>query len=276
MRKFFVGLLSACLLSVICLPVAVRADVLLEVNDGFWKKHHKECDYYFRRYTVNGTEGYAVLWESPVSSRQEEVLANGTEIWSNWHYTDARGETWCTVQTGEINNQGYEEVSGWIKTSECLAVPDYISFREAHEQEFVEYDPAYDGAFDGLETVTLWEYPCSGTVAAEGVGAEWFRENTTPAQTFSVCWRDPQGRMWGYVSYCYGIRNTWVCLDDPSSAGLETDDSVLPRDAVIYPPADQLPPARSGASGLAAGGVLAVTAVTAALIWFFFFRKKEK
>lgn len=272
-NKMFVCLLAVCLLSLGLLPAKVHADVLIELDDSFWQAHQSDCDYIYRTYTVNGEQGYAVVWESPVSSRQEEILTNGTPIWSSWHYTDGKGETWCAVMTGEMNFRGYEEISGWIKTSDCLVNPDYISFREAHEQEFVEYDPACDKAFEGLETVVLWTYPCSGSIAAEGMNVEGLRLHDI--QNFDICWRDTQGRMWAFVGYCYGVRNTWICLDDPANPELEADENVIPQDAAVYPAADHLPAVKNGVTGLTVAAVLAVVAVTAVLLWLFFGRKRR-
>lgn len=264
-------LLAVWLLSMGLLPAKVHADVLIEIDDSFWQAHQRECDYLYRTYTVNGEEGYAAVWESPVSARQKELLTNGTPIWSSWHYTDGKGETWCAVMTGEMNSSGYEEISGWIRTSDCLVNPDYISFREAYEQEFVEYDPAYDKALEGLDTVVLWRYPCSGSIVMDGMDAAGLQD----MQSFHTCWRDPQGRMWAFVGYCYGIRNTWICLDDPANPELEADENVIPGDAVVYPAADQLPAVKNGVTGLTIAAVLAVVAVTGVLLWFFFGRKRR-
>ncbi|MCM1193402.1 MAG: hypothetical protein NC123_11185 [Butyrivibrio sp.] len=274
-KKVLICLLSVCLLSLGLLPARVHADVLIEPDDSFWKAHQNDCEYLYRTYTVNGADGYAIVWESPVSTRQKEVLANGESVWSNWHYTDEKGEIWCAVMTGEMTGQGYEKVEGWIRTSDCLVNPDYISFREAHEQEFTEYDPAYDRALEGLETVVLWSYPCSGIVKADSMDAEGLRN-----RQFDTCWRDSRGRMWAFVGYCYGVRNTWICLDDPANPNLEADTGadkdVIPQDAVIYPAADPLPEVKSGVTGLTIAAVLGVVAVTGLLLWVFFGRKKRK
>jgi len=271
MKKIFVFLLAVCVLSVSLLPAVASADVLIEVDDSFWEKNRDKCEYFYRRYTVNGPEGYAALWESPGSSRQEEVLANGTELWSTWHYTDGSGEIWCAIPADEASENGYK-VRGWIRTSDCLAVPDNISFKEAHGTEFEKYDSSYDHVFDELDEVVLWTYPCSGITAAEQIDADWFKEK----RDFDVCWRDPQGRMWAFVGYCYGIRQTWICLDDPANNALGIDEEVLPQEAAVYPPADKLPSPDNGVTGLAIAAVLAVVAVTAILLWFFFEKKRSE
>ncbi len=259
-----------CLLLTNLLAVTVFADVLIEIDDSFWEKHQSECEYLYRAYTVNGPEGYAAIWESPLSSRQKETVLNGTEVSGIWHYTDKTDEVWCAVY-GEGRTEKGEKIRGWIKTSECIAVPDYISFEEAHSAEFVGYDAAYDHAFDEVPYVVLWTYPGSGVIEAEDIDAEWFLREV---RTLVPCWRDYQGRMWGFVSYCYGIRNTWVCLDDPANRELGKDEQVLSEDTVIYPAAGTLPPPSNGVSGLTIASVAAVIAVTIGLLIVFFIKKR--
>ena len=270
LRKTWKLLLLAGLLWLGFVPARVRADVLVEVDDSFWRAHQDECSYFYRSYTVNAPEGYAAIWASPLSSKQREVLTNGVSIYSNWHYTDDAGEVWCAVMTGEMNYKGYDMIRGWMKTSDCMVRADYFQFQEVYGQEFEVYKGTHGKALAEAETVVLWEYPCSGEIRAEDIDAEWFDNwNIGP------CWEDPQGRMWAFVTYCYGIRNTWICLDDPSNADLEADESILPQTETIYPAAEYLPGAKKGVTGLAVGAVLGVMAVTGLLLWVFFVKKRK-
>ncbi len=267
MKKLLVCLLALCVLT-----GSASADVLIEIDDSFWKAHQDECDYFYRTYTVNSPEGYAAIWESPKSSQQKETVPNGTEVGGIWHYTDGSGEVWCAVYGSGRSDRG-ENVRGWVKTSECTPVPDHISFEEAHGQEFVGFDHAYDHAFEEIDTFVLWTYPCSGVVHTERLGAEWYRDNTTPAEAFDTCWRDGEGRLWAFVAYCYGHRNAWVCLDDPAGTELAADETLLPE-VTVYPPAEQVPPPSGGVTALTIGAVAAVVAVTGGLLFVFFRRKK--
>lgn len=278
MKKRWICLLSLCLLCVYLFPITAHGDVIVGLDDSFWTKNEDLCDYFYRAYTVNGAEGYGILWESPISSRQREVVANGATVSGDWHYTDDNGETWLAVS--EAGPGLSDTVRGWIKTSECLPVPDYISFREEYGEEFVGYDTSYDHAFDGLDQVALWKYPCSGESDPSMVDADWFQQIEDLGKTLSTCWRDPQGRLWSFVGYCYGIRNTWVCLDDPANvqpgtASLEAGESLLPQDATVYPPAETLPSPDGGVTLLTIVAVLAVVAVTAVLLWILFLKKRN-
>ncbi len=270
MKKLLVCLLALCVLT-----GSASADVLVELDDSFWRAHRDECDYLYRAYTVNSPEGYAAIWESPKSSRQKETLPNGTKVSGIWHYTDGGGEVWCAVYGEGWSDRG-ENVRGWIRTSECTPVPDYISCKETHGEEFVGYDRAYDHAFDALETFVLWTYPCSGVVSDEDMDAEWYQRNETPANAFSTCWRDGEGRLWAFVAYCYGHRNAWVCLDDPANTELAADETLLPE-VTLYPPAEQVPaPNSSGVTALTIGAVAAVVVVTGGLLFVFFRKRKTK
>lgn len=260
--------LCTLLLALVLLSPAALADVLIEPRDDFYESHTEECEYLFRRYTANGEEGYVTLFESPKSSRERENMANGEVFASGWRYAD----TWLAVF-----GEGGEDIRGWVKLADCVPVPDYISFQEAHEAEFVPYDAGtYDRAFDDLESVVLWSYPGAGQEGINEADGAWFQNGDNGPGDFSeTCWEDDQGRMWGFVSYCYGIRNTWVCLSDPGNRELEANPEVIPQEGPSYPAATTLPPPTSGVSGLTVGLVVLVVAATAVLIPVLTRRKKE-
>lgn len=270
MKKMLLLLLAALLLCQTAL-----ADVVVEVQDDFWAQHRSDCDYVYRKYTANGADGYVALYESPSSRKQTETVQNGQSLAGQWHYTDQSGDTWLALTEYE-ENEGYEKVRGWVNTAQCIAIPDHTSFTALHESEFVGFDPAFADAFAGLDTIVLWSYPCSGEAAATDISTQWFRENSTPADAFGTCWVDSQGRTWGLSAYCYGIRNTWVCLSDPANAEIEKDATVVPETETVYPPAQSVPAPQSGGLGVTALILVgAVVACTAALIPILF-RKKHR
>lgn len=270
--------LLLCLLTAVLLAITVFADILIELDDSFWRIHQSGCVDRYRSYIVNSPEGYAALWESPVSSKQTEILANGAELGGLWHYTDGKGETWFAVQGGKRNGMGKETVRGWCRASDCIVTPDWISFEEAHSAEFEGWDQAYDHVFDGAEGMILWSYPGSGEVKGDlREVPDWLRDS--PAGSLDTCWRDRKGRMWAYLNYIYGYRNVWLCLDDLSGTDIEKDESVMPKRDPIYPAADKLPPPSSGTGGLTIVSVVSLMAVTILLLFLFFRKnpgKKEK
>lgn len=257
--------LCTLLLALTLLTTAALADVLIEPNDDFYASHRGECEYLYRQYTANGEKGYVILYESPKSSRERENVANGEVLLSLWSYQGA----WLAIQ-GER-----DDIRGWVELADCVPVPDYLSFQDHHGEEFVPFDgAAYDHAFDGLEKVVLWSYPGTDQEGQE-VSAEWFQDsNRDMRELFDSCWEDGQGRMWGFVGYCYGIRNTWLCLSDPANLALEADPTVIPQDDHQYPAISILPAPSSGVSGLTMGLVALVVVATAGLIPMVFRRKK--
>lgn len=269
MKKMLLLLLAALLLCQTAL-----ADVLIEVKDDFWQSHRSECESVYRQYTANGKDGYVALYESPVSGKQTETIKNGETLAGQWHYTDQSGDTWLAL-TNYVANEGYETVRGWVNTAQCIAIPDHTSFAGLHESEFTSFDPVFSSAFDGLDTLTLWTYPCSGKAVATDISTQWFQENTTPAEAFTTCWVDSQGRTWGLSAYCYGIRDAWVCLSDPANAEIAKDSTVVPQTQTVYPPAQTVPAPQS--SGLGTTALILVGAVvvcTAALIPILFRKKR--
>ena len=249
------NVLLAALLLVSLLAPAARADVIVEPRDNFAAAHQDECQYLPRAYTANGAEGYTALWASPLSNRQVANLANGTNLYCYYLYADDAGETWALWEGDDI---------GWVHLSDCLVVPDYLTFQETCGDAFTDYDPAYDNAFDALDTVVLWKYPGSGEIVEEHVDAQWFRQNVSPAEAFTQCYLDPQGNFWGFSNYCYGIRNAWVCLSAPTAIQLPGADPVSREEPV--PPAAVIPAPNAGIPWLAVGLVAAVVLVTAVLI----------
>ena len=127
-------------------------------------------------------------------------------------------------------------------------------------------------------------YPGSGEKSAY-VEAEWFTQNSGN-QEFQTCYLDPQGRFWAYVGYCYGYRDTWLCLSDPANPELPVIEGIIPGTVPageyriiaeeFYPPAKTLPQPKSGAGPLAAALVAALVAVTAVLIPLLCRRKGKK
>ena len=81
---------------------------------------------------------------------------------------------------------------------------------------------------------------------------------------------DEAGRTWGFVSYMYGHLDGWFCLDDPDG----TDFPLRQVEQVQLTPAQKpVLPAAGYAPYLLVG---AAAAVTAALLAWFYARKRKK
>ena len=259
-------LLCALLCCAALLVPAATADVIWEPQgDSFYESHREECEYLFRRYTANGPDGYLTLWKAPGSAAQVVNLPNGEVLGCTWLYTDSGGVLWGGAE--------YEGDWGWFRVSETVVVPDYLSFEEAHGDEFVPYDSAYDHAFDGLETVVLWTFPGSGEMDYDACPANWFTNNVTPAEAFQKCYVDGAGLFWGFTGYVMGSRNVWICLSDPANTELAADETVLPVTGLV-PTAEEIPAPANVIPWVAAALVVLVVAGTAVLIPLVCRRKK--
>lgn len=264
------GVLLLALLFIVSTPGLARADVLVEPRDDFYEKHRDTCVYQSRQYLANGAEGYATLWKSPASSTQTENVANGEILNVDFVYTAADGTKWGGVWGAEA-----EELRGWVRLDDCLVLPDYIAFAEAYAEAFVDFDPAYADALADVETVALWKYPGSGMLVSE-VEAEWFHDDMSGAgYVFDRCYVDADGRFWGFCQYCYGIKNTWICLSDPANTTLAADAAILPLNGELILAAAHIPAPGAGIPMLAVILVVALAAVTALLIWLLFRKKKQ-
>ena len=260
------------LLSLLCcaalLAPAALADVIWEPEDDFYAAHRDECEYLYRRYAANGPEGYLTLWKSPGSTAQAANLPNGEVLSCTWLYTAPGGELWGGAE--------YDGDWGWFKVGETAVVPDYLSFEEAHGSEFVPYDSAFDHAFDGLETVTLWTFPGSGEIEYDQCPARWFTDNVSPADAFQHCYTDGEGRFWGFTGYVMGTRNVWVCLSDPANTELPAVDEAVMTGPDLVPAAEEIPAPVNVVPWAAVVLVVLVVAGTAVLIPLVCKRKKTQ
>ncbi len=197
-----IAILIMCLavLTMICLPVA--ADLIWEPDDDFYRREAENCESLGRNYTADGSGGSVDLFKSPVSDKKVATVQNGNEFYVSFTYRDRDGEKWGIVQLDS-------GIAGWIPMNELAIVYDYISFEEEHKSEFRQWEGNYDGFKTGKEVV-FWSYPGSGIIT---------RKDSDIDEKFSISnvYTDSDGRDWGFVRYYYGVRNSWVCIDDPAN-----------------------------------------------------------
>ena len=90
-------------------------------------------------------------------------------------------------------------------------------------------------------------------------------------QTFT----DDSGRKWGYVGYHMGLRDVWVCLDDPT-ADYDTLYADLAPQQVTHPTMDTVPGEIKPAGPSMRVVLLAVCAVAVLSGGFLFATRKKK
>lgn len=135
------------------------------------------------------------------------------------------------------------------------------AFVALYQKELLGWDDAYYNATAGENKLVLWRYPGSGQVTRV-INVDCPRE-------LELCYRDSEGRYWGYLSYIVGNKLNWVCLSDPTNENLPADPTVIAavnREVPLMLLRENLP---------AILLVTGIVAVTGALIYVFWFRKKK-
>lgn len=259
--KRTISLLLA-LIFVLALAPAVRADVIIEPEDSFFWDHRGECVRVERPYYADGPENVAVVYRSPESSSVVKRVKNGEELWIDYVYADENGISWglCDYYSPE------EHWTGWIPMDYLLLKYDETAFQEEFADRIVEETGTLTES--GAE-VRFWSYPGSDYATPFAVEGDYAPEYF---ETFT----DDAGRKWGHIGYHMGIRDVWVCLDDPT-ADYQTLYAELAPQQVTHPVKDQAAePIDIKPAGPSMGGILAAVCVIAILSGGFLWITRKK
>ena len=249
------------LVFVLALTPTVRADVIFEPQDSFYWDHRGECQYHSRAYYADGPENVAVVYRSPESSAVVERVKNGDELWISYIYEAENGISW-----GYCDN--YEENwTGWVPMEYLLLKYDYICFQEefgdriTNQNEYVQLNAEGE--------VYLWNYPGSEDSMIYTVDEEYLPE-------YESVFTDDAGRNWGYIGYHMGIRNVWVCLDDPGADYRTLYAEAAPQQ-VTHPVKEQnTEPIEIKPAGPGMGTILSAVCVLAILSGGFLWITRKK
>lgn len=257
--KKYLKIASMLLLTLLILPLQVRADVIYEPwDDSFYDEHREDCEYHSRSYTADGPNGEVTVYESPESSWKKSDFENGSEIWISYLYTDAEGIRWGHCDDWESN------VSGWVPMDYLELIYDGISFEEDYGDQFVQQSGALGEEYQG-KIIYFWTYPgCEDSNRIDLFDDEPYMPE------YDVVYTDDDGRSWGRLNYYMGIRNAWICLDDPTA----DFDTLYPQGIETIPPETErteivpeiVPKSNDSAKLLVSAAVVAVVAVTAGLL----------
>ncbi|MBE6950940.1 MAG: hypothetical protein E7451_06345 [Ruminococcaceae bacterium] len=260
--KRTICLLLALLLCLSLAPAA-SADVIFEPGDSFYWDHRGECQYHSRSYYADGPDNVAVIYRSPLSSAVVERVKNGLELWISYIWEDAEGFLWGY-------SENYEEGwAGWVPMDYLLLKYDSISFQEEFAARITAEEGTLPSAAEGR--FHFWSYPGSDTLQADmPVEPDYLPEYY---ETFT----DDAGRRWGHIGYHMGLRNVWVCLDDPT-ADYRTLYAEQEPQQVTHPvkqenaPLPQIKP-----QGISLNGILAAVCAVSILSigWLWMTRKKK-
>lgn len=183
-----------------------------------------------RAFLANGGDGYVTVYTAPDSMSKVTNLANGTRFYVVYTREDKDGSLW---------GLGYEAVidgaEGWVPLADMALIYDYISFEEDHSHEFQKYD----GSGDHLTEAFSYSYP-GGVRISNVKGMEGGAY--TLAEGFQNLYTDENGLRWSYIGYYYGLKNFWICIDDPMNENLGVE-TYLTVDQVRNAPDAELTPA---------------------------------
>lgn len=200
--KKMAGILGGVIIWMLC-GFGVRADSIWEPEDSFYWEHAAECNYVSRVYTANGPDGVVIVYKSPENPEIVEQWENGRRAVIVFTY-QAGGVVWGVYDD-------YKGNTGWMPMDYMEVVYDDISFEEDYGGQFVQERGELEQKYLDTE-IYFWEYP----------GAEDYLSITAQDHTpeYSQVFVDEAGNRWGKVTYYFGMKNMWVCMDRP---GAEAD-----------------------------------------------------
>jgi hypothetical protein len=215
---------------VLVMATNVKADVIWEPENSFYKMHTKDCVYHNRNYIVNGPEGKVIIYKSPEVNLKLSNLVNGKSVNIYYLYEASDGVLWGLYDNWKTN------VTGWIPMDYMELEYDHICFVEEFGEEIQTKTENLPAEYIGKE-IYIWSYPGS--------------ENATTfvpkgPMEFTDVFEDEEGNIWGHIGYYYGWRNIWVCIDNPRAGFSELypdekpirevdSDHVIPSDEDIVP-----------------------------------------
>ena len=200
--KRLTALLLATIL-MLTLSTTALADVIWIPEDPFLEDHMAECVRIDRSYR---TLTEVTVYENPESIGVEGTLPQGDAVGIYYIYTDENGNQWGYCEKYE------SEIHGWVAMAYMDLIYDYISFNEDYGDTFLDEDGRLSEEFAD-DTVWFWNYPGSDT--GEQFDMDAWAGDYLPE--YDTVYQDEQGRSWGYVSYYFGFRHFWICLDAPTA-----------------------------------------------------------
>lgn len=205
MKRIGSFLLFLVLIALVC-PLTAQADVIYEPDDNFYQNHYENCTYVNRNFTANGPSGTVTVYKSPESSRVIWTMNNGEAINISYIYTDSEGIQWGICEDWENN------LTGWAPMAYLEVIYDNISFWEDYGELLLDEEGQLSSEYAG-QTIYYWSYP--GSETGYTLPLSDFEDTYLPG--YDTVYRDDLGRTWGYISYYFGLRQVWICLDDPTA-----------------------------------------------------------
>ncbi len=219
MKKIISGIIAVLTLMFIAVPEIAKADVLWEPQKDFFGDNNIATTIEKRTYIANSPNGFINIYKSPDSSATVGSLSNG-EAFYVYYKGEYNGKLW-----------GMSTDENYIILEDVYVKYDHISFEEEYKDKIV--------SVSDQSTVELKK----GYIYMSYPGADTYSELTFDNKEAypSAYFTDEDGHEWAYFGYVYGLRNFWVCMDDPYNkdyrireiATHEVHEAVTPTEAEI-------------------------------------------
>ncbi len=201
----------------------VQADVIWEPRSPFYEEHADECVYEDRSYFAVGIDGKVDVYVSPENATIVDTLESGKKVTISFVYTAPDG-----IQWGVVENFQDETKTGWVPMDYMDVIYDNISFTEEFGENIVEESGMLPEECVG-KTIQAWPYPSAFEAS------ELTMPDTVDAMPqYSETFVDEKGLKWGYIGYFQGMRDFWVCLDNPTGTLEELYPTGMPVRGLEY------------------------------------------
>lgn len=208
-RNYLIPVIT-CAILVMCMMFSstkAYADLIWEPEDSFYEHHSSECHYVDRTFAANPPEGESLeIFEAPDSAKVIATREKGEYIGISHSYKDSAGNSWGLLYAG-----------GWVPMDYLAELYDGEAFYKEYSDEITRESGEIDiSQIPEDKDMYFYSYPG----AEEGYSV--YKQDDNPY--YSMCFTDPEGHKWGYVSYYY-ISEGWVCIDAPDA----TFDELYPN-----------------------------------------------
>ncbi len=214
MKKSAITIIVFVLMVSLLAPKTVKADVIWEPRVNFFEDNGLAYSIEQRAYVVNSPDGFINVYSSPDSAITVSQLKNG-ETFFVYYKAEYNGKIW-----------GMNTAENYIVLDNTYVAYDHISFEEDFKDSFTQPERTYD-----IQGGTVYaEYPGA---ARHSVFPESFNaKEAYPMYSFI----DENGKEWLYFGYVYGMRNFWICADDPKNEDYEVRKIETPA---LYTPEEE-------------------------------------
>ena len=193
------------LVLVLIFATAAAADVLPWPDNSYFQNNEEEMEPMSGGYMVNCSGNNQKFYSAPGKMIAEFTVPRGEIVYPSYRCTK-QGKEWCIVE------QWSEAYScGWCPMDVLLPLYNSSYFTEEHAEEI---DEGFTQKFDEGTVLYFYSYPGSG------VTSDYATVLTPEPLEFIRSYTDSEGRKWGCVGYWYGIRDCWLCIDDPTNDSL--------------------------------------------------------